>query len=81
MPYQTLEDLPSDLKEQLLDGSQQIFMAAFNSTEANGMDQSAATHLAWNTIQYDYVPSSDGKWHRKPEETGVHGKSTQSGGN
>ncbi len=81
MPQKQLDEFPSEIKEQLLDGAQQIFVAAFNSARDNGMDEEAATRVAWNTIKENYEQGPDGKWHRQPEDTNQRFKSVQSGGN
>jgi cation transport regulator len=80
MPYK-LESLPDELKNELQDGAQQIFVAAFNSAEADGMSEESARSVAWNTIKQAYEKGGDGKWHRKPDATNRTNKSTVSGGN
>ena len=81
MPQKQVQDLPSQVKEQLADGSEQIFLAALNSAQDNGMDEQAAMNVAWNSVKEYYDQGSDGKWHRKPEEKNIHHKAVQSGGN
>ncbi|MBW4575855.1 MAG: ChaB family protein [Aphanothece sp. CMT-3BRIN-NPC111] len=81
MPGKKLDELPSDIKEQLEDGAQQIFLTALNSAQEDGMDEAAAMHLAWNTIEHDYEKGEDGKWHRRPQQENITHKSVQSGGN
>lgn len=81
MPYQQVDELPADVKDKLLEGSAQIFVAAFNSAESNGMDQNAAQRVAWNTVKQDYVQGDDGCWRRVPQRTNITNKAVQSGGN
>ena len=81
MANKQLDDLPSDVKEQLADGAQQIFLAAFNSAQEDGMDEEAALNVAWTTVKHDYEKGEDGKWHRKPEGSNVHNPGIPSGGN
>jgi len=72
MAYQQLENLPQDIKDQLPQDAQQIFMAAFNGAESDGISESGAQEVAWNTIKHDYRKGDDGKWHRYPQETTDH---------
>jgi cation transport regulator len=81
MPAKQLDEFPAEVREQLADGSQQIFMAAFNSASENGMDEDAAMRVAWNTVEHDYQKGEDGKWHRRPQQNNIHNKATTSGGN
>lgn len=81
MANQKLEDLPSDIRDQLADGAQQIFLAAFNSAQSDGLSEEAARKVAWDTVKYDYEQGNDGKWHRKAQPTNVTRKAIQTGGN
>jgi cation transport regulator len=81
MPYQTIDELPGDIKDKLQDGAAPIFMAAFNSAQKDGMSEDGAMQVAWNTIKNDYQQGADGSWHRKPDDTNQRFKSVQSGGN
>lgn len=76
-----LEELPADVRDSLEDGSQQIFLTALNSAMDNGMDEQSAMNVAWNSIATNYEKGSDGKWHRKGDEPGIHNKAVTSGGN
>jgi len=81
MPEKQLDDFPVEVKEQLMDGAQQIFVAAYNSAQSNGMSEDGALQVAWNTVKEKYQQGEDGKWHRKPADTNIHHKSHPSGGN
>lgn len=81
MPQKQLEDFPNELKEQLADGSLQIFVAAYNSATEDGMSEDAATNVAWNSVKQQFAKGEDGKWHPKPEDTNQHHKAVVSGGN
>lgn len=81
MAQKQLEDLPNEVKEQLTDGSQQYFLAAYNSASENGMDEQSAMDVAWNSLGVNFEKGQDGKWHKKPEEPGIHYKPVTSGGN
>jgi cation transport regulator len=81
MAHKQLEDLSSEVKEQLTYGSEQYFLAAFNSACENGMDEKSAMDVAWNSLGVNFEKGQDGKWHKKPEEPGIHYKAVTSGGN
>jgi cation transport regulator len=81
MPNKQIDDFPSELKEQLTEGSQQIFLAAFNSAQEDGMSEEGALSVAWNTVKHDYEQGEDGKWQRRPQQSNSQYKSVTSGGN
>lgn len=81
MTYQSFKDLPTEITEGVPEDAQHVFVAAFNSAESDGMDQEAATHVAWNTIKQSYQQDQSGQWQHKPEDSGIHNKSVTSGGN
>jgi cation transport regulator len=64
MPYQNLEELPQDAKE-LPQGAQQEYMAAFNAAESDGLDQSGAKEVAWNSVKMAYEKGSNGQWQHR----------------
>jgi cation transport regulator len=73
-------DLPSEVKEQLPEGAQNIFLAAFKSAQEDGMSEEAARNVAWNSVKNSYEQGEDGKWQHKPDVTNSHA-GVQSGGN
>ncbi len=74
MNYLTLETLPQDVKDNLPEDAQHIFMAAYNSILDNGQNEEAAARVAWQTIEHNegYARGEDGKWHRLPAPQAVH---------
>jgi cation transport regulator len=80
MPEIQFENLPSEINA-LPEGAQNIFKAAFKSSQEDGLSQEAAIKVAWNTIKRDYEQGADGQWHRIPQQTNAQHKSVQSGGN
>lgn len=76
-----LDELSADIRENLTDGSQQIFMAALNSAMDNGMDEESAMKVAWNSIETNFEKGPDGKWHPKRDNSGIHHKAITTGGN
>jgi cation transport regulator len=67
MPYQSAETLPQDVKS-LPQGAQQIFIAAFNSAESDGLSQDGATQVAWNSVKAEYNQGQDGQWVHKSDD-------------
>lgn len=65
MAEMSMEQLPAEAKD-LPQGAQQIFVTAYNSASSDGMDDTAATEVAWNSVKNSYEKSADG-WQRKPE--------------
>lgn len=77
-----LEEFPQEIQENLADGSQQIFVTAYNSAVSDGLDEEAATNVAWNSVKQNYEKGADGKWYfRQQPDTGIHHKAVTSGGN
>jgi cation transport regulator ChaB len=58
-------DLPSEVTDQLLDGSDQVFMAAFKNAQDDGLGREAAIGVAWNSVKQGFHRTEDGSWHRK----------------
>jgi cation transport regulator len=81
MPGKQLEDLPSEVRDQLTDGAENIFLAAFNSAQSDGMSEEAAMNVAWNSVKDGYQKGEDGKWHRAPDVSNVTNKGIASAGN
>ena len=69
MAFQQLEDLPTEVKENLPQGAQQVFLAAYKSASSDGISEEGAVQVAWNSVKRGYVQGADGIWHVKPEAT------------
>jgi cation transport regulator len=67
MAYQNLEELPQEVN-QMPQGAKQIFMAAFNAAEHDGMSQNGATEVAWNSVKSRYYQGDDGKWQIRTDD-------------
>lgn len=59
------EKLPSEVTDQLLDGSDQVFLTAFKNSQSDGLSREAAMKVAWNSVKQGFARSDDGSWHRK----------------
>lgn len=81
MPYKQIDEIPEDIRQQLPEHAQQIFFAAFNAAQDNGMSEEGARDVAWNSVRNEYEPVKGGQWHRKPEDPPIHNKAITTGGN
>jgi cation transport regulator len=81
MPYDKIDDLPQDIKEGLPQPAQQIFVAAFNAAQKDGLSEDGARQVAWNSVRNQYEKDSKGHWHSRGEVTAQHNKGVTSGGN
>jgi cation transport regulator ChaB len=60
-------ELPPEVTDKLMDGADQIFMAAFNSAQDDGLSREASMQVAWNSIKTNYDRSPDGSWHLREQ--------------
>lgn len=74
MPYDTLEDLPDNVKNVLPKHAQEIYQAAFNNAwdeykdpadrKGDASREETAHKVAWTAVKQQYE-KKDGEWHRK----------------
>lgn len=75
MPYNSLSDLPDNVKEHVPKHGQEIYLAAFNSAydeyknpedrqDDSGREETAHK-VAWSAVTQSYEKRSDGDWHEK----------------
>ncbi|BAB75792.1 ChaB family protein [Anabaena sp. FACHB-709] len=81
MPYQQISELPQEIREQLPEHAQQIFFAAFNAAQSDGLSEEGAVDVAWNSVRNEYKQDNDGQWQRKAEDSAIHHKAITTGGN
>ncbi|MBD2343243.1 ChaB family protein [Anabaena subtropica] len=81
MTYKQISDLPQEIRDQLPEHCQQIFCAAFNAAQSDGLSEEGARDVAWNSVRNEYEQGKDGKWHRKAEDSAIHHKAITTGGN
>lgn len=64
MPYDSVNDLPSSVKDHLPKHAQEIFRAAFNSAwDEYGHDEQRAFRVAWGAVEKDYhKDEKTGEW-------------------
>lgn len=61
------ENLPAEVTDQLLDGSDQVFMTAFKNSQNDGLSRETAMKVAWNSVKQGFQRGQDGSWHRKSQ--------------
>lgn len=66
MAYETIEALPQEAKS-LPTEAQNIFMTAFNSAEADGLDANKAQEVAWNSVKNTFAQDEQGNWRFRAE--------------
>lgn len=63
MPYQTMEEMPQEIRDVLPAAALKIFMAAANSAMAEKMDEGKAMATAWAAVKAaGYAKNKGGKW-------------------
>jgi len=67
MSYESIQELPEELKQRLPQGAQQIFRAAFNSASSDGISEDGAHQIAWNSVKSEYEEGKNGQWVSKSE--------------
>ena len=75
MPYKNKGDLPAQVKENLPEHAQEIYLKAFNNAwdqykepkERRGKESREETShkVAWSAVENKYKKSSSGKWEKK----------------
>lgn len=75
MPYYRKEDLPSQVKDNLPAGAQEIFRKAYNNAWDQYKDpdkrrgkasrEEVANKVAWSAVKKEYEKDSSGKWKKK----------------
>jgi cation transport regulator len=70
----SMENLPQEVRENLPQEAQKLYIAAYNSFFENSKSEEAAARVAWQTISLNehYYQSEDGKWHRQDDDGVEH---------
>ena len=80
MQSEQINEMPAEVNE-MPEGAQNIFKAAFKSAQDDGMSQHGALEVALNSVNQTYQQGADGKWQLRPQVSNQTHKSVQSGGN
>ncbi|EHQ36022.1 ChaB family protein [Methanoplanus limicola] len=76
MPYETIEDLPDSVKDNLPKHAREIYLAAFNNAwdqysdpedrRGDASREETAHKVAWAAVKNEYVKEKEsGKWKKK----------------
>ena len=65
MPYQSNDDLPAQVKDNLPSHAQTIFRKAFNSAHEQYDNEEQAMRVAWSAVKKEYEKNDDGDWVKK----------------
>lgn len=65
MPYNSLNELPDAVKDNLPHHAQEIFKEAFNSASEEYKDEETAFKVAWSAVKKKYEKDSHDKWVKK----------------
>lgn len=81
MSYENIEQLPNEIKENMPQGAQQIFLAAYKAASSDGINEEGAIQLAWNSVRNSYEQGEDGKWdHKQYGDFSPRGTANMAGG-
>ena len=75
MPYNTINDLPDNIRRILPKHAQEIYKEAFNHAweeyakpserKANASRDETAYKVAWSSVEQKYLKNSQGNWVKK----------------
>ncbi len=75
MPYNSKDELPESVRDNLPEHAQEIYKEAFNSAWEDYADpderrgdasrEETAHRVAWAAVKEEYEKGDDGDWHRK----------------
>jgi cation transport regulator len=75
MPYDSIDELPESVRDNLPEHAQEIYKEAFNSAWEDYADpderrgdasrEETAHRVAWSAVKEEYEKGDDGQWHQK----------------
>ncbi|KMM38840.1 ChaB family protein [Guptibacillus hwajinpoensis] len=65
MPYNSRNDLPDQVKDNLPAHAQDIFKEAFNSASEQYDQEKTAFKVAWSAVEQKYEKNDNGNWVKK----------------
>lgn len=65
MPYESINELPDSVKDNLPHHAQEIFKEAFNSANEEYKEEETAFKVAWSAVKKKYKKGDDGEWIEK----------------
>ncbi|MDM5198702.1 ChaB family protein [Fictibacillus enclensis] len=67
MPYDSLQELPDSVKDNLPHHAQEIFKEAFNSASEEYKEEETAFKVAWSAVKNKYEKNDNDEWVKKEE--------------
>ncbi len=68
MSYESIDDLPKAVREDLPEHAQQLYMKAYNDAHRDQGEDDFAEQAAWDAVTAEYEQDEAGQWHRKDAE-------------
>ncbi|MGG1571550.1 ChaB family protein [Fictibacillus sp. NRS-1165] len=65
MPYDSIKELPDQVRDNLPHHAQEIFKEAFNSASEEYKEEETAFKVAWSAVKKKYEKNSNDKWVKK----------------
>ncbi|PLS14880.1 cation transporter [Bacillus sp. M6-12] len=65
MPYESLNELPDAVKDNLPHHAQEIFKEAFNSASEEYKEEDTAFKVAWSAVKKKYKKDDQDNWVEK----------------
>lgn len=65
MPYQSITELPKQVKDNLPKHAQEIWKEAYNSAHKQYGEEDRAAKVAWAAVKDEYEKNEEGEWVRK----------------
>ena len=73
VPYQTIGDLPEGIRNALPAAAQEIWLAAYNSADAQGEDMQSRSRIAWAAVSNAGWEKEGETWVKKEDEINLSG--------
>ncbi|WP_377889478.1 ChaB family protein [Alkalihalobacillus sp. R86527] len=67
MPYDSRNDLPDQVKDNLPAHAQDIFKEAFNSASEQYDNEKTAFKVAWSAVEQKYKKNNNDNWVKKDD--------------
>lgn len=64
MPYNSVQDLPEQVRGSLPEHAQEIYVAAFNNSLEEYKDEKTAHKVAWSAVK-DKYEKANGSWKKR----------------
>ncbi|UZJ77328.1 ChaB family protein [Fictibacillus sp. KU28468] len=68
MPYDSIKELPDQVKDNLPHHAQKIFKEAFNSASDEYKEEETAFKVAWSAVKKKYKKNDNDEWVKKEDQ-------------